>query len=306
MYNNENYLKSLRPCRHCCCSWSRASPKEYVLVSGLSSSNYTGQTTECSPRSTCSSSVRTRSIQKGLKYRYEGYEVEESWCSDPRCSICKEFPVSGSQRTRKSQQTRNSLNSRKREPSRYSAIPQLPLESGEENYDTGVQYTLSQSESSTSSSSSSSTSVSRYREDGPKSSERVKSSGKCSCACSKPERQPRTISLRSAEEIKKAVRSQIAVLKKIEECDCSYCKPASERTMQESAAESEKPEPQQNGHHANANDAANDLVRTEIIDPMIRRLQRVYLNNKIHELGILDSLYDMMAQIKEVYRKRGN
>ncbi|XP_039498270.1 uncharacterized protein LOC120455864 [Drosophila santomea] len=336
MYRNVH----LHACRYCSCSLSHD--------------------TELSTRGT-GFSVLTRSTQTSPKYRYEDCEVEECWCSDPRCSFRREFPVSYSQRSRKSEETRSSSkqssnkqrrSSRKMHSSRYYGIPNLPLESADDNYVDGVEYELSQSESSVSP-------VSRYTTDDAKSSDTVKSTGKCRCKCSKPERLPKTISsrsaeeikperlpktislksaeeikperlpktislksaeeikpeglpkiisLRSAEEIKKAVRSQIAVLEKLEAngCDCYICKPPppSKKTMCESSSESKKSKPSQSGHHAN--DTANDLVRTEIIDPMIRRLQRVYLNNKIHELGILDSLYDMRAQINEVYRNRNN
>ncbi|EDV46449.1 uncharacterized protein LOC6550063 [Drosophila erecta] len=311
MYKYVEYSRSRRSCRHCSCSSSA---------------------TELSPRTdTLSSSRRTTgSNQKGQDYRYAGYADDECCCLDPRCPLStrsgQESPSFYSERTsRKSQQNRSS--SKHSNPSKIRSrsirymIPKLPSMGSDEdaNPEDHVQCETNQSESSMSSglqSKSTATLDSRYREDGPEFSAGVKSTGKCSCACFKPEHRPRSNVLMSAEEIRNTVRSQIAALEKSEaiRCDCDTCKSpsgkssSSERAMNVSrghelaavSSESEKLEPDTIDCHV----SANDLVRTEIIDPLIRRLQRVYLNNKIHELGILDSLHDVKAQIKEIYRKR--
>lgn len=160
--------------------------------------------------------------------------------------------------------------------------------------------------------SSISTPFSCYREDSPRSSSRVKSTGKYSCNCFTKE-QPRKYVSKTAEEIRRTVRAEIAEMEQKQAmadkngCDFTFCKPPQSGRLSSNEETKSKSKDEEIFTESEKlilskidwrTTATNDLANSEVIYSTIKRLLRVCLNNKIIELGLLDSLHDAIAQFK--------
>ncbi|XP_032580828.1 uncharacterized protein LOC116802030 isoform X1 [Drosophila sechellia] len=243
-------------------------------------------------------------LQKGLKYRYECER-----CSDPRCPLSK-APGMEIRLSHPAEST-----SRAPQQKRSFVVQSCPSDKGR-NSANKVKYSTPKYERETDRESSISTPFSCYKEDigRTKSSDKYKFSGNCNCFTTE---QPRKFVSRTAEEIRRAVRAEIADMeqKKAKSCNCTSCKPpqsvhlsANERTKSKSKDEDIFTESEKLllGKIDWRTTATDDLTNSELIYSTIKHLLRICLNNKIIELGLLDSLHEAVALFKENRRKRDN